>query len=62
MVRVLTPWPVVGERSQTLCGFLDRGLIAPGKKDDLNVIDLDALKLLPPDKAFDLSSGTRRLR
>ena len=44
-----------------LYGLLDRGVIAPGKKADLNVIDLDSLKLLAPYMAFDLPSGAKRL-
>jgi N-acyl-D-aspartate/D-glutamate deacylase len=42
-------------------GLLDRGVIAPGYKADLNVIDYDALALLPPSLAYDLPAGGRRL-
>jgi N-acyl-D-aspartate/D-glutamate deacylase len=42
-------------------GLLDRGLIAPGMKGDLNVIDFDRLRLLPPHMVYDLPSGARRL-
>jgi N-acyl-D-amino-acid deacylase len=45
----------------TLYGLTDRGVIAPGKKADLNVIDLEALRLLPPRMAYDLPGGARRL-
>ncbi|MBA4210389.1 MAG: amidohydrolase [Parvibaculum sp.] len=42
-------------------GLLDRGLIAPGMKGDLNVIDFERLRLLPPHMVYDLPSGARRL-
>ena len=42
-------------------GLLDRGLIAPGMKADMNVIDFDRLRLLPPHMVYDLPSGARRL-
>ena len=44
-----------------LYGLDDRGVLAPGMKADLNVIDLQALELLPPEVAFDLPAGGRRL-
>ena len=42
-------------------GMTDRGVIAEGKKADLNVIDLDAMHLHAPDMVFDLPAGGRRL-
>jgi N-acyl-D-aspartate/D-glutamate deacylase len=42
-------------------GLLDRGIIAPGYKADLNVIDFDGLRLHAPEVALDLPSGGRRL-
>ena len=42
-------------------GLGDRGLIAPGMKADLNVIDLDRLHLALPHIAYDLPAGGRRL-
>jgi N-acyl-D-aspartate/D-glutamate deacylase len=42
-------------------GLHDRGLIAPGYRADLNVIDYDALTLHAPSVAYDLPSGGRRL-
>ncbi len=42
-------------------GLLDRGLIAPGFKADLNVIDPARLRLHTPEIANDLPSGGRRL-
>ncbi len=53
-------------RKQTLdtarCyGLLDRGVIAPGYKADVNVIDFDRLRLLPPELVYDLPAGGRRI-
>ncbi len=42
-------------------GLLDRGLIAPGMKADVNVIDFERLQLKPPHMVYDLPSGARRL-
>lgn len=42
-------------------GLLDRGLLRVGKKADLNVIDYDRLMLQPPEVAYDLPAGGRRL-
>jgi N-acyl-D-aspartate/D-glutamate deacylase len=42
-------------------GLLDRGLLAPGFKADVNVIDLDALTLRRPQVHADLPAGGRRL-
>jgi len=42
-------------------GLHDRGLIAPGYRADLNVIDYGALALHAPQVAYDLPSGGRRL-
>jgi len=42
-------------------GFGDRGVIAPGYKADINVIDYDGLRLGPPRVNFDLPAGGRRL-
>ena len=39
----------------------DRGLLAPGMKADINVIDFDALRLHRPEAAYDLPLGGRRL-
>ncbi len=44
-----------------LVGFLDRGVIAPGMKADLNVIDFDNLTLGAPQIVFDLPAGGKRL-
>ncbi|RKJ95146.1 N-acyl-D-amino-acid deacylase family protein [Alicycliphilus denitrificans] len=42
-------------------GLADRGLIAEGLKADINVIDLDRLRLHPPQPVYDLPVGGRRL-
>lgn len=42
-------------------GLHDRGVIAPGYRADLNVIDLQRLQLLPPYVSHDLPAGGRRL-
>jgi N-acyl-D-aspartate/D-glutamate deacylase len=44
-----------------LYGLSDRGLIAPGCLADINVIDLDKVKLGKPWLAFDLPAGGKRL-
>ena len=45
----------------SLFGLNDRGVLAVGKKADVNVIDLDALTLEMPRMAYDLPAGGRRL-
>ena len=42
-------------------GLNDRGLLAPGMKADLNIIDFDRLQLDLPHFVFDLPAGGRRL-
>ncbi len=44
-----------------LYGFADRGLLAPGLRADVNLIDLDALAIRPPEMVFDLPAAGRRL-
>jgi N-acyl-D-aspartate/D-glutamate deacylase len=44
-----------------ILGLNDRGVVAPGYRADLNVIDFDALTLHAPQVAYDLPSGGRRL-
>ncbi|MFM7508242.1 MAG: amidohydrolase family protein, partial [Actinomycetota bacterium] len=44
-----------------LYGYGDRGVIAPGRRADVNVIDLDGLSLAPPEMVHDLPAGGRRL-
>jgi len=42
-------------------GLFDRGLVQPGYRADLNVIDYGRLKLMAPSVAHDLPTGGRRL-
>ena len=44
-----------------LVGLGDRGVLAPGYKADINVIDFDGLTLHPPHIVNDLPAGGRRL-
>ena len=44
-----------------MVGLLDRGLLLPGYKADVNVIDFDALALEAPYVAYDMPLGGRRL-
>lgn len=61
--RLPVPWIVKALARDTALtvGLADRGLIAPGYKADLNVIDLDRLRLHAPEVVRDLPSGGRRL-
>ena len=42
-------------------GFLDRGVLAPGMKADVNLIDFEGLHLHAPEMVHDLPAGGRRL-
>ncbi|MDY7103212.1 MAG: amidohydrolase family protein [Actinomycetota bacterium] len=42
-------------------GLLDRGLLAPGYRADVNVIDFDGLTLHSPSFRYDLPAGGRRV-
>ncbi len=44
-----------------LYGFYDRGLIAPGMRADLNLINFDELALLAPEMVADLPAAGKRL-
>lgn len=44
-----------------LYGFDDRGVIAPGRRADLNVIDLDRLTIGAPELRHDLPAGASRI-
>ena len=44
-----------------LYGLNDRGVLAPGMKADVNVIDLDRLRILAPEMVFDLPAEGRRM-
>jgi N-acyl-D-aspartate/D-glutamate deacylase len=42
-------------------GLLDRGVLRPGYKADVNLIDLERLRLRRPEMVHDLPGGARRL-
>ena len=44
-----------------LHGLFDRGLVRPGYRADLNLIDFDALSFNMPEMAYDLPANGRRL-
>ena len=44
-----------------IVGLGDRGVLAPGYRADINVIDFDNLRLHVPDIAYDLPAGGRRM-
>jgi N-acyl-D-amino-acid deacylase len=44
-----------------LYGLADRGVLAPGMRADVNVIDLDALTIQPPFTRHDLPAGGSRV-
>ena len=49
-------------RDTAVCyGLNDRGVLAPGMKADINVIDPDAIRLLPPEVIYDLPTGGKRI-
>jgi N-acyl-D-amino-acid deacylase len=57
------PWVVKKMTRDTaqLYGLDDRGVIAPGFKGDLNVVDMEHLNLRLPEMVHDLPGGARRL-
>lgn len=56
-------WLVRNQTSDTAAavGLLDRGILAPGFRADLNLIDYERLSLRPPKVVYDLPAGGRRL-
>jgi N-acyl-D-aspartate/D-glutamate deacylase len=56
-------WLIKRQTSDTArtVGLMDRGVIAPGMKADLNVIDVAKLALPAPRMKFDLPAGGKRL-
>ena len=61
--RFEIPYLVKRQTSDTArtMGLMDRGVVAPGLKADLNVIDFDRLGVCAPEMAFDLPAGGKRL-
>ena len=49
------------QQTAELYGLRDRGVIAVGKRADLNVIDFENLTFTMPYMAYDLPAGGRRL-
>src|ERR1700688_3887831 len=62
-VRFVPEWIVSRQCRATAeaVGLLDRGIIAPGFKADLNVIDFERLGMAKPRLVFDLPAGGKRL-
>jgi N-acyl-D-aspartate/D-glutamate deacylase len=61
--RLPLPWIVkaLSREAALAVGLADRGLIAPGYKADVNVLDMGRLSLKAPEVAYDLPAGGRRL-
>ena len=57
-------WLIHRQTRQTaeLYGLRDRGLLAPGHRADVNLIELDRLRLTAPRVVADLPAGGVRLR
>jgi N-acyl-D-aspartate/D-glutamate deacylase len=52
---------LLSRRTAETIGLMDRGLIAPGHRADINIIDYERLRLHPPEMRFDLPAGGKRL-
>jgi N-acyl-D-aspartate/D-glutamate deacylase len=61
--RLPLEWVVRRQTSDTarVYGLHDRGLLAPGRKADVNIIDPVGLRLYSPEMVHDLPAGGRRL-
>ncbi len=61
--KVTLPWAIkrLSSDNARAIGLEDRGLVRPGLKADLNVIDYDNLRIKPPHVVYDLPAGGRRL-
>jgi len=60
--RLPIEWVVHRQTQQTAAtfGLDDRGVLAPGYRADVNIIDYDALAVTPPKMVHDLPGGARR--
>jgi N-acyl-D-aspartate/D-glutamate deacylase len=58
-LEVLVKWHA--RDTAALFGLHDRGVLAPGRRADVNVIDFDALRVRPPEMAYDFPAGGKRL-
>jgi N-acyl-D-amino-acid deacylase len=45
----------------SLYGLTDRGVLAAGRRADINVIDLERLRILSPELRYDLPAGASRI-
>ncbi|WP_219893262.1 N-acyl-D-amino-acid deacylase family protein [Aquisediminimonas profunda] len=52
---------MLSRKAARAVGLDDRGLLKPGARADLNIVDLDGLKLHLPEVVRDLPAGGRRL-
>ncbi|TXL73474.1 amidohydrolase family protein [Vineibacter terrae] len=61
--RLPIEWVVSAQARETAeaVGLRDRGVLKPGYKADINVIDFDRLTLHAPEVVYDLPTGGRRL-
>lgn len=61
--RIELPKAIAELTSKTAAtvGLTDRGLLAPGMKADINVIDFDGLQLRVPEIVYDLPAGGKRM-
>ena len=61
--RLELPFAVQRHTSATArtVGLLDRGVLAPGYRADVNVIDFEHLRARPPEMLHDLPAGGKRL-
>ena len=61
--RLPVEWVVKAQSADTAAavGLHDRGMLLPGKKADINVIDYDRLRLHAPEVRHDLPAGGKRL-
>jgi N-acyl-D-aspartate/D-glutamate deacylase len=61
--RLPVEWVVKRQCADTarLVGLDDRGVLAPGQRADVNLVDLDTLAIDAPQMVFDLPAGGRRL-
>ena len=57
------PWVIKAHCRDTAeaVGLNDRGILAPGYKADINIVDLKKMQLRKPEVHFDLPAGGRRL-
>ncbi len=61
--RLPLEWVVQKQTRETARsnGIMDRGVLAPGQRADINLIDLQRLKILAPEVVCDLPANGRRL-